>query len=369
MSHTRLIQITSEQTQVKLSPAQKKFNGLIKKIDVHKKQLAEWQKTLSHCQQNAVTKLEPLKQTLGEHQAEMVLLLDRLFTGNKFTRPQQEKLSHMICELCDELITLHKRDDLKPLYNKYSTDDFDTQAQEADEMETDFLKRMMGDAFGIDLDGDELDFDPRDPNSAAESLAEKIKQQQEQAAARPKRKKTAKQLAKEAREQEEAAHVSKSIQAVYRQLVAALHPDREPDPAERERKTELMQKVTVAYGNKDLLQLLELQLAVEQIDQGKLNNIAEDRLKHFNKVLQDQLNELCEEVMDMEMQVGSMLDASPFERLSPKRVASMLKDDISTAQEMIGNLKVDLQRFQDVRQLKRWLKDYQIPEQGFDLFF
>ena len=183
MSHTRRSQITAEQTQAKLSPAQKKFNGLIKKIDVHKKQLAEWQETLSRCQQNAVTKLEPLKQTLGEHQAEMVLLLDRLFTGNKFTRPQQEKLSHMICELCDELITLHKRDDLKPLYNKYSTDDFDTQAQEADEMETDFLKRMMGGAFGIDLD-DELDFDPRDPNGAAERLAEKIKQQQEQAAAR-----------------------------------------------------------------------------------------------------------------------------------------------------------------------------------------
>ena len=275
MTTNQIIQITAEQTRATLSPAQKKFNGLIKKIDAQKKLLAEWQESLARCQQDALTKLEPLKKTLSEHQAEMVLLLDRLFTGHKFTRNQQQKLAYLICETCDELISLRQRDDLKPLYNKYSADDFDAQAQEAEDTAADFLKTMMEETFGIELGDGEFDFDPRDPRGAAERLAGKIKQRQEQAEA-PRRKKTAKQLAKEACEREEAAHVSKSVQAVYRQLVAALHPDREPDPAECERKTELMKKVTVAYGNKDLLQLLELQLAVEQIGQGTLNNIAED---------------------------------------------------------------------------------------------
>ncbi|OGT21966.1 MAG: molecular chaperone DnaJ [Gammaproteobacteria bacterium RBG_16_57_12] len=370
MSPTQVIRITAEQTRATLSPAQNKFNGLIKKIDVQKKLLAEWQESLARCQQDALTKLEPLKKTLSEHQAQMVLLLDRLFTSHKFTHAQQEKLAHLICETCDELINLHQRDDLKPLYNKYGADDFDEHAQETEDMATNFLKTMMEEAFGVELGGDEFDFDPRDPHGAAERLAEKIKQRQERAeAARPKRKKTAKQLAKEAREQEETAKVSKSIQAVYRQLVAALHPDREPDPAERERKTELMQKVTVAYGNKDLLQLLELQLAVEQIDQDKLNNIAEDRLKHYNKILQNQLDELREEVMLMEMQIGRQLQVAPFEVLSPKRVTLMLKDDIRHLQGEIARLKRDLQQFQDVRQLKQWLKGYRIPEPEFDPFF
>lgn len=367
MTTNQIIQITVEQTRATLSPAQKKFNGLIKKIDAQKKLLAEWQESLARCQQDALTKLEPLKKTLSEHQAEMALLLDRLFTGHKFTRNQQQKLSYLICETCDELISLHQRDDLKPLYNKYSADDFDAQAQETEDMAADFLKTMMEETFGIELGDGEFDFDPRDPRGAAERLAGKIKQRQEQVEA-PRRKKTAKQLAKEARESEEVAHVSKSVQAVYRQLVAALHPDREPDPAERERKTELMKKVTVAYGNKDLLQLLELQLAVEQIGQGALNNIAEDRLKHYNKVLQNQLDELREEVMLMEMQIGSLLQAAPFEVLSPRRITLMFEDDIRTMQSEIARLTHDLQRFQDVRQLKLWLQGYRIPEPELDPF-
>lgn len=370
MSPTQIIRIKPEQAQAALTPAQKKFNGLIKKIDVQKKLLAEWQESLTRCQQETITKLEPLWKTLSEHQAEMALLLDRMFTRHKFTRRQQEKLAYLICETCDELISQHQREDMKPLYNRYSGDDFDAQAQETDEMAADLMKRMMQEEFGIELDDDEMEFDPRDPRGAAERLAEKFRQQQEQAeAARPKRKKTAKQLAKEAREQEEATHVSKSIQAVYRQLVAALHPDREPDPAERERKTALMQRVTVAYGNKDLLQLLELQLAVEQIDQGRLNNIAEDRLKHYNKILQNQFDELREEVMLMEMQIGTMMQVGPFDVLTPKRIARMLEADIRTVREMIPRIQEELRRFQDVQQLKQWLKGYRIPEPEFDPFF
>lgn len=370
MPPTQILRIKSEEAQAILTPAQKKFNGLIKKIDAQKKLLAEWQESLARCQQEAATKLEPLRKTLSEHQAEMALLLDQMFTSHKFTHSQQEKIAHLICETCEELITLHRRDDLKPLYNRYSADDFDALAQEDEAMAAEMLKEMMQQEFGIALDDEELDFDLNDPQAAAERIAEKVRQQQEQAeAARTKRKKTAKQLAKEAREQEEAAHVSKSIQAVYRQLVAALHPDREPDAAERERKTGLMQKVTVAYGNKDLLQLLELQLAVEQIDQGKLNTIAEDRLKHYNKVLQNQFDELREEVMLMEMQIGAMLQVAPFEVLTPKRIARMLEADIRAVREMIPRLQEELRRFRDVQQLKQWLKGYRIPESEFDPFF
>ncbi|MCP5293050.1 MAG: molecular chaperone DnaJ, partial [Burkholderiales bacterium] len=191
------------------------------------------------------------------------------------------------------------------------------------------------------------------------------------AAARPQRKKSAKQLAKEAREAEEAANVSKSIQAVYRQLTAALHPDREQDPVERERKTELMQQVTVAYSNKDLLKLLELQLAVEQIDQSKLSSLSAERLKHYNKILSDQLAELQDEVMLKEEQIRMMLQLSPFEPLSPNRLVTLLKHDIQTLRAALKGIQNDLQVFQDVKNLKAWLKNFRLPqpESGFDPFF
>ena len=371
MPTKKVVHIKTAPAQAPLSPAQKQFNNLIKKIDAQKKLLAEWQETFSRCQQDAVTKLEPLKKTLQEQQLAMLKLLDQQFTSHKFTANQQDKLSHLITETCEELLQTDGSDQLKTLYNKYSGGDYDTEAQEEQDMAADFLKQMMERELGIKIEDGE--FDPNEPEASAERLFTKFKQQQEQAeaasAARPQRKKTAKQLAQEAKDAEEAANVSKSIQAVYRQLTSALHPDREQDPVERERKTELMQQVTVAYGNKDLLKLLELQLAVEQIDQTKLNNIAADRLKHYNKILNDQLRELQEEVFLKEDQIRMMLHLAPFETLSPKRLVMMVREDVRTMQDMITRIQRDLRAFQDVKNLKAWLKSYRIPEPDFDPFF
>ena len=371
MSTHKVIHIKTATAQAPLSPAQKKFNTLIKKIDAQKKVLREWQEIFEQCSRDSAEKLEPLRKTLHERQAELVLLLDQQFTSHKFTASQQDKLTHLITEMCEELISLHQRDDLKAIFNKYSAEDFDSLDQANDDMALGMMKEMFEEEFGVLLD--DAEFDIKDPQGTAKRLAEKFKQQQEHAeqkkAKRPQPKKSAEQLAKEAKVAEEAANVSKSIQVVYRQLVGVLHPDREPDPAERERKTELMQHVTVAYGNKDLLKLLELQLAIEQIDQSQLNNITADRLKHYNTILSDQLRELEEEVFLRESEIRLMFNASPFEPLSPKRMVGLLKQDMRTAQDMIARVQRDLRAFRDVKRLKAWLKNYRIPEPDFDPFF
>jgi hypothetical protein len=367
-SKARVVRIEASHPQAGLSPAQKKFNATLKKIDAQKKLLAAWQEVIPQCQQESATKLEPLRQTLSEHQVEMAALLDGLYISQKFTRNQQEKIAHLISEICGELINLHGREDMKPLYNRYSGSDFDAEAQAQEAMQGDFLKVMLEQEFGVELDDDA--FDLSNPEATLERLAEQVHARQRQVdERRGRRKKTAKQLKKEAREQEEAANISKSIQAVYRQLVAALHPDREQDPAERDRKTELMQKVTVAYGKRDLLQLLELQLSVEQIDQNNLNTIAADRLKHYNKVLENQLQELQEEVMLVEMRFKGILGIAPYESLSPKRLVMLLKQDIRMVREEIARIQHDLKAFKDVKQFKRWLKNYRLPSQEYEPFF
>ena len=59
------------------------------------------------------------------------------------------------------------------------------------------------------------------------------------------RKKSPRQLAAEARAQSEAQQLHLSIREIYRKLASALHPDREPDPAERERMMSLTGRRTV----------------------------------------------------------------------------------------------------------------------------
>lgn len=362
----KVIHIEKNQQQASLSPAQKKFNGLIQKIDAQKKLLAAWQETIPQFQQEIAAKLNPLRAVFREHQAEMVMMLDTLHTNEKFTHNQQDKISYLIASMCEELISQHGRVDLKPLYDHHSGQNYDDAAQESDEIASELLKSMFEREFGVELDENEFDFS--DPEATAARLAEKMHEQQAQKS-RTGRKKSAKQLAREAHEQEEENRLGKSIQAVYRQLVAALHPDRESDPAERERKTELMQKITVAYGKRDLLRLLELQLNIEQIDQSKINNISNDRLKHYNKILQNQLEELRQEVMLMEQDIRKMTGLAPYEHLTPRRLSVLLHEDIRALQSQISRIQHDLMLFNDVKQFKLWLKKYRIPEPGFDPFF
>jgi len=366
-SRSRVVRIQTSQ-QNRLTPAQRKFNTLIQKIDAQKKLLTQWQEIVPQYHQEVSEKLMPLRATFADVQAEMVALLDSLSLNHKFTKQQQFKISHLITGICTELIHQGKRDDLKIIYARYSGSDYDEVIQRKNEAANDFLKSMFEYEYGVDLGDEEFDF--TNLEDATRRLHQHTQEQRPGDKAPPsKRKKTSKQLAKEAREREEAANVSKSIQSVYRQLVAALHPDRESDPEERERKTDLMKQITVAYGNRDLLRLLELQLNVEQIDQMQINNIAEDRLTYYNKILQNQLEELREEVMLMELKMKAAAGCEPYEHLSPQKLLTLLKKDIHILENSISDIQQDLQSFKDIKFFKSWLKQYKIPSPGFDLFF
>lgn len=370
MSTNKIVHIKKSPSRPPLSPAQKKFNALVKKIENQKKTLSEWQTALEHCQKEVIKTLEPLNETYTKHQTAMAQLLDSHLMKHKFTKLQKEKLTFMIVGLCSELLEKRNDDDIKSLYNKYSEVDYDTEQEEIDLFATEAMKSMFESEFGMALDDDDIDFENLD--ETAERLFEKIRQREAEAeaaatTARQRRKKTAKQQAKEAREAEEAANVSKSVQAVYRQLASALHPDREQDPAERERKTELMQQVTVAYSNKDLLKLLELQLVVEQIDEKRLNSLSAERLKHYNKVLGNQLAELKEEAMLKQEQIRMMLRLPPDVSLTPKRLVALLKQDIQELQVQTREIENDLRQFKSVKALKSALKTFRLPEPDHDL--
>ncbi len=368
MPQHHAIQIHETDVQDTLSPAQKRFNRLIRQIDNKKKTLAQWYETLDRCHQEAAICLKPLQDELAALQERMVRLLDAQLRNHKFTQTQQEKLRFLICELCTELIEVHGRDEFVSLYDKHSDTGFDEQAGHANELVIDIL-RLALEEHGIDAD-EFIDEPTDDPQRFAEQIREKLLQQEElHKSRRTQRKKTARQRAKEQRERDEASKISKSIQSVYRQLAALLHPDREQDPEERARKTELMQKANIAYRNKDLIKLLELQLSAEQIDQSKLNTLDEERLSHFNKVLQKQHQELRDELRELEMQTRVQLNVSPYEKLTPKKIAASLKHDIQSLRYKLIMIQRDLTRFQNIGQLKKWLNRYRIPEPAPDPFF
>ena len=360
-----------------LSAAQKQFNSLTKKIDQQKKRLIEWKETIPLYRQKIEQEYEPLEEVLNNHKSEWIRLLDRLYDMPVFKKTDKLKMKHLICEVSGSLITEFNKDDLKTLFNKYSEDDYDSINQETDSAVGELMKTIAKDMFNLDL-GDDVDLSS--PEKFQAHLQEKLREQAEiqsqdpSAAPVKQRKKTKKQLEKEARQQEEEALASKSVREVYQKLVAALHPDREPDAEEQKRKTELMQRVNIAYGKKDLLLLLELQLEVEQIDSAHLSHIADSRLKYFNKILKEQLAELEQETGQIENMFKLDLSMPFYVRLSPKQLMSGLAKDIQELQADIVAIQSELKTFQNPTSLKAWLKSYKIPKNADhddfdDLFF
>ena len=357
----KAVRIVEKAEKTTLSQAQKKFNSLTKKIDAQKKLLQEWQDAVPQYQQRVSGEYETLWDRYNDYRVELVHLLDAAYCDKQFKKTDKNKIQYVISDTTMELIEQHGKDELKELYNKYNETDFDSQDQRMNEAVGDLMKSIFQDMFNVEI-AEEVDVSSPEKFSAVleEKLREKENQQREDEQKRKPRKKTAKQLEKEAQQQQEEQNISKSIQAVFRQLAAALHPDREMDEAERERKTRIMQQVNVAYAKKDLLQLLSLQLEFEQIDQNQINNIAEDRLKHFNIILQQQLDELQQEIEQYEMGFKMQLDMPPYFKFSPKQLLGKLNADIKDMQISIMRIQHELKNFKNPLAVKAWLKTIRI---------
>jgi len=360
LSKSNIVRIIEPKGQPTLSAGQKTFNRLIKKIDQQRQQLAEWQAMIPLYQQKQSTEFAPLLQKFNLLRKKLVELFDKSYADPTLSKTDRAKLSDILCAIAGKLLVENDDPALKSIYNMYSDTDFDAEAKEVNTA----IRPIMEDVLGVELD----EVDLTSSESVFEYVDEKRRQQQahqeknqqEYDDLRSNRKKSSKELAREARQEKEAQHVSQSIRAVFRQLASALHPDREQDPAERDRKTTLMQRVNVAYDKRDLLKLLELQLEVEQIDQSMINAISADRLKHYNKILTEQSVELQQEIEDMERDFRASFGFSPDASLSPAQVMHSLQAHIKHIQRDITMLKQDLAALRDISNLKRWLKSYRI---------
>ncbi|HTE14939.1 MAG TPA: J domain-containing protein [Burkholderiales bacterium] len=356
------LSIASGTIKSQLSKGQKTFNTLIRQIEQGRSRLAAWEIAIPRYQQKHASELQPLIESAQQLEIKTVHALDQVHDQNGLTNIERRKIATVIARRAEALLAVYDDSALKALYNKHSGLDYDeVQAEEQVR-----LKTALEDALGIDL-GD--DFDMSSPDRFTEQAEAHIrkKRAEEDAArqarqeSRAERKKSPKQLAMEAREQADEQQLRQSIRDIYRKLASALHPDRETDPQECERKTALMQKVNQAYDKNNLLQLLELQLELEQIDQHHINNVSEERLKHYNKILREQLTELKHEILRVESGFVAQYQFDPYEEPDPNTIMQHLAIAVASVKMDLHDLKKDLHAFEDSKRLKVWLKRVRLP--------
>jgi hypothetical protein len=347
------ISITPDQGQPHLSKAQKAFNSLIKQLEKKRALLMAWEGAIPAFQQKYNGELAPLLDASADMQVKMVHGLDLLYSQKGLSKTERRTVADLIVDLAGALLAERDDDELKAVFNKYHHVDYDS--QEAAELAQ--MKDLFEGMTGLDL-GDDVDL--RSPEDVMRHIHAQFEEEeaarQAQAEHKSKRKKSAKQIAKEEKQQAEAQQISQSIREVYRKLASALHPDRETDAQERERKTALMQRANQAYEKNNLLQLLELQLELEHIDQSHINNLGEERLTYYNKILKEQLGELDGEIIHVEEDFRMRFGIDPFMRLNPATLTRLLASDIVLTQQRIREMKKELADLQDIKKAKAWLK-------------
>ena len=338
-----------------LTKGQKAFNALIKQIENRRKRLADWETATVQFQSRYAGEFLPLERSRIALQIRFVRNLDQIYEHEAFTKAERRKISALIIDLTRDLID--EDTSLKALYNKYSGTDFDREAA----LQAAEMKARLEAALGVDL-GD--DADVHSEEALLQRARVHIEQRAEKKAAaatkrearRAARKKSPKQLAAEAREEDEQAQISISIREVYRKLASALHPDRESDPQERDRKTRLMQRVNEAYDKNNLLQLLELQLELEHIDQRSINQISAARLTHYNQILKDQVRELDRQIHRVETTFRYTYGYQRFGALPPDAILQKLDIDIAALRQHVRNIEQDVAAFDDFKDVRRMLK-------------
>jgi hypothetical protein len=339
----------------KLSPAQKKFNNLVKRIGQQRDLLAQWELAVPLYRERRTREMAPLLEDYRVLSVQMVRSLHAASTRKGLTKAERATIGELITDLAGPLADSAPdeatRAEMKQRYNDHAGSDFDDDGMQGEAM----AREMARELFGIDIPED-VDLD------SPEQLMRHLQQQSQAdaqadagAAARPAR--AAKKPSKrEQQAAEQAQQASQSLREVYRKLVSALHPDREADPAERARKTALMQRVNDAYANNRLLDLLQLQLEAEQIDPAQLASLSAERLKHYNHVLAEQLEELQHEVAVTEGAFMVEFHLHPLQQLKPAGLMDELRRQVAHLTMDIHQLRLQLELLDELPTLKRWLK-------------
>ena len=342
--------VTQHKKDLPLSNIQRQFNRLIKQIGIEQKKLIAWKNIIPLFQQKYLDEYEPLLEKSFELKIDLIKLLDHAYENSGFSKIIRLKIRRYICLMLQDVAEFVEEYELKNIYNKHTKEDYDKKIED----EKQALKFILKNEHGLNL-GD--DFDLNSPAQIMEKIAHLMNKQREQEQPKAQKKKSTKAQAKEQKLKEDELEANRSIKEVYRKLAAQLHPDKEQDLLEYDRKNELMQRVNLAYENNDLLQLLALQLETEQIDQNTLNNLSTARLHTYIRIFKEQLRTLLAEIKNIELSFKLRFELNFEDTLKPAFLLDRLQHEIEYMQAIVASRTHDLDLLKDNKKLKIWFKN------------
>jgi len=322
-----------------LTPAQKRFQSLVTRIEAERRTLSAWQSHAPAFRQAYSEAMDPLMDELDAVTRQWAFALDEALGKDSWTATQRMTLRLLLCEAADSVLASADDPELKALFDKHADVDYDTEQR----IRLVAMKLEAEEETGLDLGNDDI--------ASEEELDERIRQSKAAAAdAAPDSEPPS------AKPHANATEASRSLREIYRKLASALHPDRESDPVQRDAKTAQMQRVNQAYDRRDLLSLLQLQLDIEQIDTHHVADVGNQRLRHYNEVLSEQLEELKDEVHDVATDFCMEFQLESWPLPKPEKLKPFIDRATLESKAEVFRLQCNLRMLDDVEATKKWLR-------------
>ncbi|OQP66149.1 hypothetical protein [Niastella populi] len=363
--HTKPVHIKSG--SIPLSKEQQSFNRLVKRIEKLQQQILDETNKLEQLNRLYMKEIFPNVLELGKLKIRVCHLLHKKRSEIKLSAAQSQKLDDILLDFLDDAFSVIEPDDAtKELYSQYSDTTYEEElsSQEA-AMKEDFTDMLYG-RFGIRLDPSLLT-----ENMDREKIeAELNKQWEQKEKGKKEKRKSKKQQEKEQLEQQKEALKNKSLRSVYVALAKILHPDMEQDEALKIEKEEMMKKVTVAYENRDMIQLLQLEMQWIKNHDESLNSMEGAALNAYILLLKDQVKEL-EAELDMLYLNPAFSAVADFRFANVHVAATEIKRQGRHYYEVNKKLQTDLNQLEHGTKTKaavlQCIRDY-YSEPGNDFF-
>jgi len=337
-----------------LTPAQKRFNTLLSRVSQLSASIDTLEALSTQHRSSHLSAMAALQQQEDTARKNLLLYLDRCVQEAELTATQRRSATHIILGLCEALA--HKKDgQVQDVFKQHhSEEDAQALAEEAREG-AEHAKAVFEDLFGQPLHGAD---DLHTAEAVFEAGLRQYREQQQRLEDKRQAKKAKKKpAARQLKDAQQKMDANTALRTVYRQLASALHPDREPDEAERLRKTALMSEVNAAYDRKNLSELLKLQLQLAQIDSMALSRMADDKLNAMCLLLKEQVDALEEDEAQAQFEIRHYLGVNALDHISAESLARALAIQLRDKAHEVDTLERDLRRIQNEAELKRWLKE------------
>lgn len=300
-----------------LGKEERAFNRALATLQTLKHRLDEERRRLDRLLVFHAAEIRPRTVQAAALRSDLVRALVRFLDERRLTKAQRRVLRQILVEQLDDVLRQVDTPppDLQTIFEQLHDVSY-AQALQEDFEDAQAGMAALFDELGLDIELPNLrpDMTEADAAAAAAQLADELHRAEESraAAGRPRQGKAARAAEERARRHEQLR--KDSLSAVYRRLAKELHPDLERDPAERERKSRIMQKITAANAQGDLFALLQLELEWLGESTGDAARLSAEKLRAYTEMLKRQAHELRAEVQSLQFhpRYADLVQEGPF---------------------------------------------------------